>query len=135
MTFSASFGAFCRLSAALIGEAVVPDERARGHYERAMVEWRDSLTALLLKFDAARAAGKDDVAVVREDLLPNAEVGATAKNLLLLWYTGGIQNAAGDWQISTADQYYFALVWEAIGAHAPALSNGYYGHWKYPPER
>ena len=27
------------------------------------------------------------------------------------------------------------LVWDAIGAHPPTLSNGYYGHWKYPPEQ
>jgi hypothetical protein len=36
--------------------------------------------------------------------------------------------------MASADQYYRALVWEAIGAHPPTLSNGYYGHWKYPPE-
>ena len=44
------------------------------------------------------------------------------------------QNAAGDWEMVSADQYYRALVWDAIGAHPPTLSNGYYGHWKYPPE-
>ena len=41
-------------------------------------------------------------------IVPDARWGPSAKLILSLWF---------------------------IGAHPPTLSNGYYGHWKYPAER
>lgn len=90
---------------------------------------------LLDRFQALVKAGQDPILALRNEILPDKVLGPVAKAVLLLWYTGGIQNTlGGDWELQSADQYYRALVWEAIGAHPPTLSNGYFGHWKYPPE-
>ena len=32
------------------------------------------------------------------------------------------------------EDYFDALMWSVIGAHPPGLSDGYYGHWRYPPD-
>jgi hypothetical protein len=122
------------LSAVLTGEKNLAADLAKPYFDRAHAQLGDRLEALLQKFDDLIKAGKDPDSAIREDILPDAEVGPAAKVVLLLWYIGGIQNPAGDWEMASADQYYRALVWEAIGAHPPTLSNGYYGHWKYPPE-
>jgi len=93
------------------------------------------LDTLLDRFQARVKAGDDPVKIVKDRLLPDPKLGPLAKTILLLWYIGGIQNpGSGDWEMTSADHYYRALVWTAIGAHPPTLSNGYFGHWKYPPE-
>ena len=90
---------------------------------------------LLDRFKSLLSAGRDPIRAVREDIMPDQVLGPVAQTILLLWYIGGIQApGGGDWQMQSADQYYRALVWETIGAHPPTLSNGYFGHWKYPPE-
>jgi len=131
---SASLASFAKLCAVLVGRKNVPDDLAQVYFHRARIELKDQLDAVLGRFDDLVRAGRDPVLAVRSDLLPDAKFGATVKVILLLWYIGGIQNATGDWVMGSADQYYRALVWEDIGAHPPTLSNGYYGHWKYPPE-
>jgi hypothetical protein len=125
---------FARFSAVLTGEKHLPDDLVKAYFDRAHTQLKDRLDALLTKFEGLVQGGKDPAAAIREGILPDPDLGAAAKVVLLLWYLGGIQNAAGDWEMASADQYYRALVWEAIGAHPPTLSNGYYGHWKYPPE-
>jgi hypothetical protein len=130
-----SLVSFVQLSTVLTGQKKLPDDLVTAYFDRASSLLRDRLDALLIRFESLVKAGIDPILVVRENILPNVELGATAKVVLLLWYVGGIQNTDGDWEMATADQYYRALVWDAIGAHPPTLSNGYYGHWKYPPER
>jgi hypothetical protein len=44
---------------------------------------KDHLGALLAKFDDLVKSGKDPVIAVREDILPNAELGPAAKVVLL----------------------------------------------------
>jgi len=131
---SADLPSFVRLSKTLVGRKKLADDLARAYFDRASAQLKDQLSLLLARFEDLVKSGKDPVSALRENILPNAELGHAAKVVLLLWYTGGIQNAAGDWELGSADQYYRALVWDAIGAHPPTLSNGYYGHWKYPPE-
>src|SRR5437762_12867419 len=131
---SADLPSFLRFSTALVGEKKLPDDLAKAYFDRASAQLKDQLSVLLARFEDLVKGGKDPVIALRENILPNGELGHAAKVVLLLWYIGGIQNAAGDWEMGSADQYYQALVWDAIGAHPPTLSNGYYGHWKYPPE-
>lgn len=108
---------------------------AEAYLERATKASGEDLDTLLGLFQTRMKAGDDPVKVVKDTLLPHPTLGPVTKMIVLLWYTGGIQNpASGDWEMTSADHYYRALVWKAIGAHAPTLSNGYFGHWKYPPE-
>lgn len=126
---------FLLLSQVLTAESSLPDDLVDAYFKRAQDQFGPLLVTLLTQFAALVKTGRDPIDIVRQDIFPDEIVGPTAKTILLLWYTGGIRNAAGDWEMQSADQYYRALVWEAIGAHPPTLSNGYYGHWKYPAER
>jgi hypothetical protein len=108
---------------------------AEAYLERIREAAGAHLDMLLDLFQTRVKAGDDPVKIVKDTLLPDPKLGPVARTILLLWYIGGIQNpASGDWEMRSADHYYRALVWQAIGAHPPTLSNGYFGHWKYPPE-
>src|SRR5689334_10121883 len=122
---AATLSSFAQLSSVLTGQKSVPGDLAQLYFDRVSVDLKDQLGALLCKFDDLVKTGKDPALAVRSDLLPDPELGPSVKVILLLWYIGGIQNVAGDWVMGSADQYYRALVWEAIGAHPPTLSNGY----------
>ena len=112
---TASLESFLRFSAVLTGADSLPDDLGNAYFERAREHLNATLNEVLAEFDAAVQSGKDPVLVVRDDLFPNARLGGAVKTILLLWYIGGIQNAAGDWEMASADQYYRALVWDAIG--------------------
>jgi hypothetical protein len=126
---------FHQLSLVLTAARVLPSDLVQSHFKHAEEELGSKLTELLDRFATLTENGRDPVQVIREEILTDANLGPTAKTVLLLWYIGGVRNAAGDWEVQSADHYYRALVWDAIGAHPPTLSNGYYGHWKYPAER
>jgi Membrane bound FAD containing D-sorbitol dehydrogenase len=125
---------FFQLSCALTAQAL-DIGLAEAYLARMRAAPGQQLDKLLDHFRARVKAGIDPVKVIKDTILPDATLGLVAKTILLLWYIGGIQaQPGGDWEMISADQYYRALVWEAIGAHPPTLSNGYFGHWKYPPE-
>jgi hypothetical protein len=125
---------FLRLSSVLTGEKTLDADLVSQYFERARGQLGPKLDALIARFEELVAGGQDPVKAVGEKIIPSPDHGPSTRLVLLLWYIGGIQNSAGDWQMQSADQYYRALVWKAIGAHPPTLSNGYFGHWKYPPE-
>src|SRR3989442_1465701 len=129
---AAAVPTFLQLSRVLTAERTLPADLADVYFRRAQDHLGPKLGALLDRFATLVKGGGDPVDIVRVEILPDATHGPSARTVLLLWYIGGIQNAAGDWEMESADQYYRALVWEAIGAHPPTLSNGYFGHWKYP---
>jgi len=129
------FASFLRLSLALVGRTKLDLDLAATFYQRARQRPEVKLEALLAFFDATVASERnpaDGEAV--QKILSSPEFGPPAKQILLLWYLGGFQDADHNWEVESADQYYRALIWETIGAHPPTLSNGYFGHWKYPPE-
>lgn len=122
------------MSGALVGHKL-DVHLAKEYCEKVGESDGSTLDMLLDRFEERVNAGDDPVAVVKDALFPDPKLGPLARTVLLLWYIGGIQNpASGDWEMTSAEHYYRALVWEAIGAHPPTLSNGYFGHWKYPPE-
>jgi len=92
-----------------------------------------SLTGLLVEFQAIRAAGGDIAEGITRRIMGVEALAALAQQITLLWYTSAFE-AAGGWQFGTPRQYFGALMWPIIGAHPPALSGGYFGYWKYPPE-
>jgi hypothetical protein len=128
------FDEFLSLSGALVGQKV--DVRlGEEYFEKVMKSDGATLDKLLDLFEERLNAGDDPATIVKDELFPDPKLGPLARTVLLLWYIGGIQNpGSGDWELTSAEHYYRALVWEAIGAHPPTLSNGYFGHWKYPPE-
>jgi hypothetical protein len=131
---ASQLASFMRISLVLTGAKTLDADLAEAYFQSARGNLSAKLDALLTHFDDLVTNGRDPGAAVREAILPDNEDGPSAKLILLLWYTGGIQTPGRDWDVQSADRYYRALVWEAVGAHPPTLSNGYFGHWKYPPE-
>jgi hypothetical protein len=118
----------------LTGFAQLEPEMVQAHFETTKAQLGTKLDALLTRFAAIEGDAAGIVAAVRKEMALNADFAASAKFVLVLWYTGGV--AIGkNWDFSgSASAYYRGLVWRVIGAHPPGLSNAYYGHWKYPPE-
>jgi hypothetical protein len=129
-----SLGSFLSLSTVLTGVDLA-DDLGTAFFAAARRKLEPKLSALLSRYDAVReksAARPSDDDI--KALLNDAELGPVARQIMLLWYVGGFETPEHNWEVETADHFYRALVWEAIGAHAPSNSNGYFGHWRYPPE-
>jgi hypothetical protein len=62
---------------------------------------------------------------------------ATAQSIIFALYCGALLDCAGNKDLTPlADpsDHFESLIWQAVQAHAPGLSGGYFGHWRYPPE-
>jgi len=127
---------FVTLSERLTGETGLDQERAQSHLGRLQHAFPNLIEQLLERWQATaqdpetadRAAGA---------MLSDAVLGAAAKAVILIWYTGGLKMTVGGatiWEIESAADYFGALAWKVVGSHAPGLSNQFFGHWKYPTE-
>lgn len=128
-----ALGAFVELSSCLTGTDVAAD-LAADYLARARAEpFGANLDALLAVFRQLKKTSADLDAAVRSQIVDTVEFGTLASQLTLLWYTSAFADA-DKWKFGTPDQHFRALIWPTIGAHPPALSGGYFGYWKYPPE-
>lgn len=92
-----------------------------------------AIDALLDVFNRLRATSIDLEQDMRLQIVESSEFGVLAQQIVLLWYTSAF--ADGDtWKFGAPEQYFRSHIWSVIGAHPPALSGGYFGYWKYPPE-
>ena len=126
---------FIRLSELLTGYVELDRELAEAYFVRSADHLKPVFDQLLEQFHNLESPGRDPTERVRTDILAHPSLGPPARTLLMLWFTGGFLLPEQTWQMASAEQYYRALMWDAIGAHPPTLSNGYFGHWKYPVER
>jgi hypothetical protein len=78
--------------------------------------------------------GGDIVEAVRKGLVNDASLALLVRKIILLWYTGSIDTGQGPPTLGSQDDYFEALMWSAVGAHPPGLSDGYFGHWRYPAD-
>jgi len=125
---------FVALSEALTGWSGL-DRRLAAEY---LARIRDTgpasaLPRLADAFDASRTVANPDAAfadaVMGDDALRDLCV-----EIVLLWYLGQVHEPGKPVVGGHADHYYRGLLWPTIGAHPPALSGGYFGHWAYPPD-
>jgi len=126
---------FCGLSLVLTGEAVVAASTA----ERHLKTLRDTLgagqiDAILRRFGELKDQGGEITQAVRDGLVRDPNLGPLVRKITLLWYTGLIDTGQGPPALGSQDDYFEALMWSAVGAHPPGLSDGYFGHWRYPPD-
>jgi hypothetical protein len=126
---------FCELSSVLTGEAVVAPASA----ERHLKALRDTvgsgqIDAILKCFGELKDQSGDIAQAVRDGLVNDPSLGPPVRKIILLWYTGLIDVGQGPPAPGSQDDYFEALMWSAVGAHPPGLSDGYYGHWRYPPD-
>ena len=80
------------------------------------------------------------LAQVKQTILSDDTLRPTLCQIVLLWYTSAMQDnpddpkAATNMRYGTPEEYFSGLGWQLIGAHAPGLSGGYFGHWRYRPD-
>jgi len=88
------------------------------------------------RYRALKAAGASDDAVGRA-LLADDALRPAISQLVLVWYTSALEDASASpalMRYGSPEAYFSALGWRVIGAHAPGLSGGYFGHWRYRPD-
>jgi len=78
-----------------------------------------------------------------DGLVKEPELAGTARAITYSLYTGLLPDPEGKEvmrgsrskpKINSEADYFESVIWRAIHAHPPALTGGYFGHWKYPPE-
>ncbi len=79
-------------------------------------------------------------AAIRSRLMPDSAYDATAKVIILMWYTGewyiGIgQSASVNSTQINGPSYVQGLMWDVAEAHPPAAKQPGYGSWAEPPIR
>ena len=128
-----ALGLFIELSSLLVGETVarIPAQR---HFSALKSADSHQLHQVLVRFRQLKAAGGDTVRAVQDKLANDAALGPAVKSIMILWFTGQLQLGLNAAAAATGDDYFQALMWSCIGSHPPALSDGYFGHWRYPPD-
>lgn len=124
---------FVQLSEILTGGPVAQRTATRHLATLRAALGSSAILALLQKFQAIQGGG-DPAAGVAAEIIADPVFGPTAKAVALVWFTGVITGANGVPAAATQEDYFEALMWSAVGAHPPALSDGYFGHWRYPPD-
>ena len=127
--------AFLELSALLTGERSLSAATAARH----LATLSDALGAkamaqLLERFRQISRSGGDLEKKVRDQLFGDAALGPVIRQVTLLWFTGLIAKGNAAPALASAQDYFEARMWSAIGSHPPAFSDGYYGHWRNPPD-
>ena len=87
----------------------------------------DTMTTLLNTWQQIAAAGGDPTAAVNKQIFGNAQLSALAQKIILIWYTGLIDNIPGP-----AELYDRALVWSISYAHPMAVPRSF-GYWQFDP--
>jgi hypothetical protein len=127
--------AFLALSQRLTGVASLGPHIAARHLQTLRASVGDAaVTAWLQRYresqDDDGMQGADVSALMDRD----AEFAALARTVLKFWYTGLAPSTGADPTFAHPEDYFDALMWSAVGAHPPASSDGYYGHWRLPPD-
>jgi hypothetical protein len=122
---------FAELSSILTGDAALPEAAVHRHLLTLRAPaYATGLTQVLERFHQLQHAEGNLVEAVGQHLLGDAALGPFVKQVLMLWFTGQIPGTTS----TNQDDYFEALMWSAIGAHPPGMSDAYFGHWRYPPD-
>lgn len=125
-------GAFLAASRLLTGEDRL-DRDLAGAYLASLSEASSETLAKLLAAAARASAASDPAEAMKTELAADPEAAAGAKSMIYLWFSGALRFPDGPRFVS--EQAYFGgLIWRCVGAHPPALSGGYLGHWRYLPD-
>lgn len=132
---AAALGLFSELSCILTGESAVAARSAQRHLKTLQFALgADEMNQILQVFRKLKAGHGDIVQAVKDKLVDDTALGPVVKKIIILWFTGQVTTSAGTPAPATQDDFFEALMWSAAGSHPPALSDGYFGHWRYPPD-
>jgi hypothetical protein len=124
---------FLALSAALTGSDRLPREMAGDYLQRLAQD--ELVNRLLTVFQRILAGGNDVNAAIRQQILMAPEFELLARQIIMLWYLGELIGPDDKPVLGAKPTHHFrGVMWEMIHAHPLALSGGYFGYWKYPPE-
>jgi Membrane bound FAD containing D-sorbitol dehydrogenase len=125
---------FLELSEILTG-CKLDGELGRAHFDRLLsAPLVPSISEVLKRFEKLP---KRSLAEVERKMLADAKLRPTLCQIVLLWYTSALRDSEADplvLRYGNEQAYFGGLVWRILGAHAPGLSGGYFGHWRYRPD-
>lgn len=124
---------FIRLSTILTGIDELPVVLAPDYRARLVAICGDAAVGAILALVDALPA-EDTGASLIAQVTADQALAAVAEQLVMLWYASATLDPAGELTFGTTEQYFSSQLWSVIRAHPPALSGGYMGHWRYPPE-
>lgn len=148
---------FISLSSILIGEANPDKGLAQKYLDRLLAisvggdPMNKRVEALLKTFREIQSGGGNLEEGVRQRIINDAVLSPIARQVIFLWYTSaflvrsvkpdeavnletGRPDTSTTLRFGSPEQYFRGLMWPVIRAHPPALSGGYFGYWRYPPE-
>lgn len=148
---------FLALSSFLINEPNLDRGLAAQYLERLLEapvegdQMDHRIETLLSTFREIRAKGGDIEEGIQKRILEDDAISPIARQIIFVWYTSalligskkpegavnleiGRPDGSTTLQFGSPEQYFRGLLWSVIHAHPPALSGGYFGYWKYPPE-
>jgi hypothetical protein len=125
---------FMELSEILTG-CKLDAEQGRAHFDRLLsTPLVPSIPDVLKRFEKL---SKRSAAEVERKMVADAKLRPTLCQIVLLWYTSALRDSESDplvLRYGSEQAYFGGLVWRILGAHAPGLSGGYFGHWRYRPD-
>jgi hypothetical protein len=133
---------FLKLSAALTGFDDLDPKLGSLYYKELMKVAGPQVTALLQTFStkvlghpasAAHTASAAPEDLIRENIWNVLDFQTLSQAIINLWYTATLKLGSVTW-VAPPEAYFDTLLWRAIEAHPPAVSGGYFGYWRYPPE-
>jgi hypothetical protein len=140
---------FLSLSAALTGFSVAQLQgtgMASTYYDEMVAIVGDELTVALIREGSLALRWRDDVEEqLRLRLMDDGDLGPLARNLAVLWYTGGWVQLPADWRqrhgassldserLLSARSWTEGLMWPAIGAHPTGAKAPGFASWVGPP--
>ena len=127
---------FLELSQELTGVSHLSAALAQRYLTRmAVAGFESRIAALLEHYETLK---RESPPRSLDELWKPVETRTLVQQIIVLWYSSALVQDLSDQrptlQFGTPDEHFQALLWDAIGAHPPALSGGYFGHWHYPPE-
>ena len=137
---------FLRISSRLTGFEAVELEgtgMTQTYFDTLSHNTAPDVLALFFEEVAAILALQDDDAIdaaIRSRLMPDSSYHATAKVIILMWYTGEWYSGIGESSNVASTQidapsYVQGLMWEAAETHPPGAKQPGYGSWAEPPIR
>jgi hypothetical protein len=128
---------FIALSRILTGVDALDLGLASQYLDRLLSSPLEPSVRVILKRFHGLKSGATLAAQVQKKIVGDDALRETVSQMILLWYTSALrdnQNPAIALRYGTQEEYFSGLAWKIMGAHAPGLSGGYFGHWRYRPD-